>query len=279
MESIPSSFIHLNRRFSFVTLEVTNVLDFIQETTSWNLSILTWFLSILFVYVLLFKDSTSFIHPFLFLIGLVLLYLLTGSPYVSILGLSFSLHMIQMGLLYFIIPPLLIGGIPPDMYQRLLPQLRRTRFLISRLILYVFATLLFLYHIPFMMNLLLPHPQILLTYKTFLFFLACGMWWPIITTIPRRRKEKKQLSQYTFLCSLLITPSCLFFIVTAFTDANSPAFFTQFSAYLCVPTSHTHALLPTFFQSKTDQWLAGVCMFMIHSSGIYVTNQLPKETK
>lgn len=256
-----------------------NVLAVMQETIPWNLPVLAWFLCILFMYAIFCKNSTSFIYPTLFFIGLALLYLLIGSPYVSILELSFSLHMTQMGVLYFIIPPLLIAGIPPYMYRRLFTRLEQKNFLIPTLVLYGFAFLLFIYHIPSVMNLLLPHQPILLMYKTFLFFLACGMWWPVVTTTPKSRREKGQLTQYIFVCSLLITPSCIFFIVTAFIDGNSPAFFTQFSAHLCVPTSHIHGLLPNFFQSKTDQWLAGVSMFTLHACGVYLTNHLPKETR
>lgn len=254
------------------------VLGVIQETVAWNLPVLAWFLCILFVYVIFYKKSTSSIQPILFFSSLVLLFLLIGSPYVSILELSFSLHMIQMGILYFIIPPLFIAGIPPYMYQWRLKRLKLQNLLSFTFILSIFAILLFMYHIPFIMNVLLLHPPMLLTYKTMLFILACGIWWPMITSKPKNRREKRGLTRYTFLCTLLITPSCLFFIATAFIDSNSHAFFTQFSAHLCIPTSNMNSLLPSFFQSKTDQWLAGVCMFILHSCGVYLTNHLPKET-
>src|SRR5699024_11591334 len=85
-----------------------NFLRVMQETTSWNLPILALLLFVVFIYVGICKKDTPFVHPILFCLSLLILYVLIGSPYVSIVELSFSLHMIQMGLLYFIIPPLLI---------------------------------------------------------------------------------------------------------------------------------------------------------------------------
>src|SRR5699024_884020 len=254
-----------------------NFLRVMQETTSWNLPILALLLFVVFIYVGICKKDTPFVHPILFCLSLLILYVLIGSPYVSIVELSFSLHMIQMGLLYFIIPPLLIAGIPTYIYDKHSSCFGEKTFFIPISMMYVFAVLLFFYHLPSIMNVLLPHPPMLLTYKAILFFLACGMWWPIVTCRPRNQREKGRLTRYTSLCTLLISPTCLLLIVTAFIDSNSHAFFTQFSAHLCVPASHMHALLPPFFQSKTDQWLAGLCMFTLHSCGVYLTNHLPKE--
>ena len=56
----------------------------------------------------------------LFFLSLALLFLIIGTPLAALSHLSFSLHMLQMSLLYFIIPPLILAGIPERLFEKLL---------------------------------------------------------------------------------------------------------------------------------------------------------------
>ncbi|WP_369293410.1 cytochrome c oxidase assembly protein, partial [Alkalihalophilus pseudofirmus] len=51
-------------------------------------------------------------QPFLFFSSLILFYLTTGSPFAALSHLTFSSHMVQMSILFFIFPPLFLLGIP-----------------------------------------------------------------------------------------------------------------------------------------------------------------------
>lgn len=243
---------------------------------TWNLSLLACLLCFVLLYGILLKQTTRPLKPILFLMSLGLFYVLIGSPITSFIELSFSLHMIQMSILYFIIPPLFLLGIPSDLYKRLFSKVKRKPFLSSTHALYLFAILLFLYHVPFIFNAISQFTLYLNGYKVILFTLAFIMWWPLASPCPEERWSPLQLKRYVFKCGILITPACLFFIFTSFIHAESNSFLTQMSAHLCIPPNESVNLLPTFFQSKTDQFMAGVCMFGLHKFGLMMTSKLDK---
>src|SRR5699024_12305552 len=88
---------------------------------------------------------------------------------------SFSLHMIQMSILYFIIPPIFLLGIPEPLFQQLgkIPIIKKVRtFIFSPVIsLSIFAGLFLLYHLPFVLIILFHSLFAHTVYVISLFFL------------------------------------------------------------------------------------------------------------
>src|SRR5690625_4457397 len=89
----------------------------------WNIP---WFIGLICVtaiYIFFIKRYTNMQlkhgQPLLFFFCLCLMYVTLGSPLAAISHFSFSLHMIQMSILYFIVPPIFLLGIPEPLLQRL----------------------------------------------------------------------------------------------------------------------------------------------------------------
>lgn len=255
--------------------EVSTILVImLEDRGTWNLYVLAVLLCMVLLYGLLLKEKTRPLQPILFLTSVCLFYVLIGSPLTMFIELSFSLHMIHMSVLYFILPPLFLLGIPNDMYERFFSKIKKLAFLPAIHALYLFSILLFLYHIPSIFNFISQYEIYLNGYKIILFILAFMMWWPIVAPSPKERLREHALKRYIFKCGIWITPACLFFIVTSFIPAESNAFLTQMSAHLCIPPNESFDGLPPFFQSKTDQFMAGVCMFGLHKFGLLMTSKL-----
>ncbi len=248
------------------------------EPFTLNLPLLASLLTVFFIYILLLPSTTPLAKPILFFTSLCFLYLLIGSPLVQMTRLSFSVHMIQMGILYFIIPPLLLLGIPHSMIQKMsrrLNPVKRLRIPFSPThALYLFSLLLLMYHVPIVYTNLLENRLSQTFYEVVLFSLSISMWWPIASPVPSHRKTGQPLKRYVFKSGLLITPACLFFISTAFIDASHSPFLTQFTAHLCVPDVYT---MSSSFHTKFDQFFAGISMFGLHKIGLMMTVSLKKE--
>ncbi|WP_406603749.1 cytochrome c oxidase assembly protein [Neobacillus rhizosphaerae] len=135
-------------------------------------------------------------QPLLFLLSLALLILTTGSPLATLSHLSFSLHMIQMSILFFIIPPLLLLGTPELVFQRFvkIPLIHNMKILCYRplISLCIFAILFFMYHIPFILTIFSENPTIHNGYLLLLFFLSFSIWRPIVKPISNIRVLNKQ---------------------------------------------------------------------------------------
>ncbi|MBY7145067.1 cytochrome c oxidase assembly protein [Virgibacillus sp. NKC19-3] len=103
----------------------------LEDQSSWNIPLVVGLTCIAVLYSFFIKRDTriplTHLQPFLFFLGLGLWYLASGSPLATISHLSFSLHMIQMSLLYFIIPPLILLGIPDSIFKQVyqLPMIKK----------------------------------------------------------------------------------------------------------------------------------------------------------
>ncbi len=77
----------------------------IKNDLEWNIPILMAAAIIAVLYIILLKQTTEFTilqkQPLIFLLTLGLFVLVVGSPLSTISHLSFSLHMIQMSILFF----------------------------------------------------------------------------------------------------------------------------------------------------------------------------------
>lgn len=211
-----------------------------------------------------------------FTIGMAVLYVVKGSPLDLMGHLMFYAHMIQMAVLYLVIPAFVILGIPQWIwravinYKGIKPLFRFfTKPLIA---LILFNGVFSIYHIPDVFDIvktaMLPHAA----YTIMLFFLAVFMWWPIINELP----EEATLSGlkkvgYIFADGVLLTPACALII---FADTPMYATFSDPNAWaqalqLCVPSSTLASLNlsgPEMFNSMSlinDQQLGGVAMKII----------------
>ncbi|WP_246202573.1 cytochrome c oxidase assembly protein [Virgibacillus doumboii] len=218
-------------------------------------------------------------QPFLFFLALCLLYLIIGSPLSAISHLSFSLHMLQLSILYFIIPPLILAGIPGQLFKQLLkiPLIIKTGklFLTPKLALFLFSLLFLIYHLPFVLRVFSQNPFMQNGFLLALFILSFILWWPIVSPDPNQRFYNKHKKRYIFLSGLLLMPACTIFIVSALIDGTQNPFLNQITAQLCTPTqTDSPNLLPSPFNTKYDQIMAGALMLGVHKFGMILSSRL-----
>src|SRR5699024_9441065 len=99
----------------------------------WNIA---WFIGLICVALLYIFSirryimvKLQYVLSLLFFFCLSLIYITMGSPLTAISHFSFILHMIQMSILYFIIPPIFLLGIPEPLFQQLgkIPIIKKAR--------------------------------------------------------------------------------------------------------------------------------------------------------
>ncbi|WP_339253584.1 cytochrome c oxidase assembly protein [Sporosarcina sp. FSL W8-0480] len=256
-----------------------------QLTWHWPLLIAVFCISSLY---LLFihryaKEEIARLQPITFLTGLALLELVIGSPFATISHLSFSFHMIQMSILYFIIPPLVLLGIPEQLVD-ILPRLKRPRWLNiprfpTNMPLYTFAGLFFLYHTPIILSTLVSNPALKYCYLFVLFALSFGMWLPIASPVPLLRRCTCKLKRYAFISGIAITPACLLFIGTALLGISSNPLLLQLVAHLCGPSFATTIPieLPWPVNTRYDQILSGFLMMGMHKFSLIMALRLERK--
>ncbi len=256
----------------------------------WNIPLLMGLAVFSLVYLSFLKllpDSTAFRKQTLFLLfALATLYLCIGSPFTQFSHLSFSLHMLQMSILYFVVPPLLLLGIPEPLFQRTLNLsfLKKiSKLPLSPLVsLILFAVLFTSYHLPVVLNFISQHVLLQNSYSFLMFALSLGMWWPLTAPDPKQRLKGKRMKRFALLSGLILMPACLLLILNVlFAQIHNP-FLAQITAHICFPLeSSSINILPPFFNSKLDQFIAGVLMLFMHKFSIMtfirISGRLSKE--
>lgn len=225
-----------------------------------------------------FQDSSpvSMKQVIYFILAMVLLYVVKGSPIDLLSHIMFSAHMFQMALLYLVIPPLFIIAIPKWVW-RLVLEIRGVKSLFRFFTKPLFALMLFnvlfsLYHIPLVFDFIKTGMLVHAGYTVILFTTAVLMWFPLVNQLP----EHESLSgvkkvAYIFGSGILMTPACALIIFAdypmydTFTNAESWASAME----LCVPASALSGLTlsgPEMFNGLPlleDQQLGGVLMKVI----------------
>jgi putative membrane protein len=212
----------------------------------------------------------------LFLLSVILLYVIKGSPIDIMAHLTFYMHMIQMAVLVLVIPPLFILSIPPWVWRNLF-DIRVINTLFSfftkpLIALFLFNGIFSFYHIPLIFDHVMQNRWFHAGYSVLLFIVAIFMWWPLINELP----ESQSLSGikkvgYLFADGILLTPACALIIF-----ASSPMYATYSdprawgeAMSLCVGSStftHLNISGPQLFSSMSvlnDQQLGGVIMKVI----------------
>lgn len=212
----------------------------------------------------------------LFTISILLLYAIKGSPLDLMAHLMFYVHMIQMAVLVFIVPPLFILGIPVWIWRKTLSvRIINSifRFFTKPIIaLLLFNGLFSFYHVPIVFDHVMPNFWLHAGYSIVLFLVAIFMWWPLINELPEQDTLNglKKVG-YIFADGILLTPACALIIFadhSLYLTYSDPHVWAQ-SMKLCVGSS-TFANLnisgPQLFSSMSlinDQQLGGVLMKVI----------------
>jgi len=198
---------------------------------------------------------------FYFFTSLGIIYLAKGTP-INIYGhhIMFSAHMTQMALLYLVLPPIMIVGLPVWFYKSLLKTsfVKKTlHFLTLPLVsILLFNTLFSLYHFPFVFDNVMNSGWAHVIYHTALLISAFIMWIPVCSPLPEYETltDLKKIV-YIFAGGFLLTPVCALIIF-----ARMP----MYETYMGAP--QIFHLLP----SLDDQQLGGVIMKVIQELS-YIT--------
>lgn len=163
-----------------------------------------------------------------FSIAVGLFILLKATP-IDVIGTHylFSVHTVQLSLIFFIVVPFLLLSLPVTFLRQYVWH-HHTRILLNIfshpwLTLIAFNGLLSIYYIPTVFNLI--HGNILLTLlaQLILFVNAFFMWWVIIHPLPELRGLNYLLrALYIFLASTILMPTGFFYIVVE--QAHFPAY-------------------------------------------------------
>ena len=211
-----------------------------------------------------------------FLVGIVLLYIVKGSPVDLMAHIMFSFHMVQMALLLLLIPPILMKGIPWWVWKAVieLPAVNKVFPILTKplLALIVFSGLFSFYHIPLFFDFIKLDEGLHGSYTFILFLSAIFMWWSIvdIEEVSQRLHGLKKIG-YIIGSAVLITPACALIIFTGtplYDTYTNPDMWLK-AMELCVPVSTLAGLSlsgPELFSNMTpidDQQLGGILMKIV----------------
>lgn len=208
-----------------------------------------------------------------FVIGMLLLYTAQGSPIDLFSHLMFTAHMVQMAILYLVVPPLLLLGIPDWLLRKIIsfPFIKQLIKNLSRplVALVLFNGIFSIYHLPAIFDIVKTDVWLHAIYTGILFFLAMMMWWPIFTPmIEMQKMSPLRKIAYIFANGAIITPACALII---FADTSMYATYSDPKIWLnalqlCVPRDmistfsgigpEMYNMLPTL----EDQQLGGIVM-------------------
>jgi cytochrome c oxidase assembly factor CtaG len=167
---------------------VMSTWEMLGATWNWHPSVLIGCAALVSTYLTAGRRLAVPLPPVrftLFASGLVVLLLSLVSP-LDTLGdrYLFSVHMLQHLLLVLVVPPLLLGGLPPSLVDALLtyPRIARLEHILGNPLLAWPAAMgtLWIWHLPTLYNTALLYPGIhILQHLTFL-ITATMFWWPVI---------------------------------------------------------------------------------------------------
>ena len=214
----------------------------------------------------------------IFVICIILLYAMKGSPVDLLSHIIFSFHMLQMAVLYLMIVPLLFFAIPEYLIDYCIkqPYIERVFNFFTRPIiaLITFNGLFSIYHIPEILDGLKQNATLHSLFTILLFITAVFMWYPIFNNTNLERKKLSGLIKigYIFLIGVLLTPACgliIFATHPMYKTYTDPAAWMS-AMSLCVPTGTLQDIVqnsgisgPQYFTNMTpkdDQQTGGVIM-------------------
>lgn len=209
-----------------------------------------------------------------FVSGMLLLYLAIGGPFDLIGHFLFSVHMSAMLIIFLIVPPLLLKGIPSWMWRTVL-QYKVIHKLFAfftkpSFSLIIFNLLFSFYHFPIIFDSLKMNPLLHGLYITILFGAAIFMWWSIISPLPEWRtlSHIKRIG-LLFGNGILLSPALLILIMAdapIYASYSDPTIWTQVlqmyipsSALDSIPIS-SGAGMVFGVSTLSDQQIGGIIM-------------------
>lgn len=211
-----------------------------------------------------------------FLLAMLSLYIIKGSPIDLMSHIMFTYHMVQMAFLLLLVPILIIKGIPWWIWKVVVeaPVVRQIFkiFTIPVVAAFVFAMMFSLYHIPVLFDTIKLNETFHGIFTFFLFLAAFFMNWPLVNKVEGQPKMKNLFKiGYIIANAVLITPACALII---FNPEPMYATYTDGEVWLkamelCVPSSTLEGLTlsgPELFNNMSpigDQQLGGVLMKII----------------
>ncbi|MGB6407786.1 MAG: cytochrome c oxidase assembly protein [Planococcus donghaensis] len=241
--------------------EATEAANIVSQ---WNLWMAVALIVILMVYVYQFKTEVDFFKKFtFFFLALVVLYVTLGSP-LHVLGdhYLFSAHMLEQSLIYTLLPPLLLLGLPKRFVEPIIRvglQTKILSFLKRPLIpLLLFNVLFSFYHLPLIFNLVVGNSMLHNLMHFLLTVMAFFMWIPLIPLV----KELDTLSEihkigYIFAAGMLLTPACALIIF------SGQSFYTVYSE-----APQLFASLPPLEDQRTGGIVMKVVQEIVYSTVI-----------
>lgn len=184
-----------------------------------------------------------------FILGVSLFMLVKASP-LNYYGHNylFTAHMLQMAIIFIVIPPLLWLGVTQWMVQPFLDRFPRVSRVLSHPLLSIamFNSIFSLYHLPIVFDTMMSHHALHTLFYIILFCGAMLMWWPLmyITTELQSMSGLRKIL-YLFVGGVLLTPVCVLIVF-----APNPLFAT----YMDAPQLFRHMSV------LEDQQLGGVLM-------------------
>lgn len=216
------------------------------------------------------KEATYFI------LAIVLLYGIKGSPVEIMSTILFSAHMAQMALLYLVVTPLIVLGIPKWIWKAAveLPVVKQVfKFMTKPLISLLSFNIIFsIYHIPLVFDNVRTDATLHGLATVILFFLSLFMWWPLLNPADDDidLSGLKRIG-YILGSAVLLTPACGLIIFAEnplYAPYYDPQEFLKALA-LCVPVNTLEGLtltgpeLFTDMSTQNDQQLGGVIMKIV----------------
>lgn len=217
-----------------------------------------------------YPDTSQLIS---FTSGMLLLYIIKGSPIDLLSHIMFTAHMVQMALYYLVFPVLIIKGIPEWLWLKVIgfPVVRHIFNLLTRplIALLLFNGLFSFYHLPVIFDFAKANPLAHAVITTVILVAAFCVWWPVFTPVENQDTMQPLLKMgFIFANGVLITPACALII---FSDFPLYATYSETGGWiqalsLCVPSSVLSGLSltgPEMFSPIPvieDQQLGGIMM-------------------
>ncbi|AQL55962.1 cytochrome c oxidase assembly factor CtaG [Abyssicoccus albus] len=211
-----------------------------------------------------------------FILIMITLYIVKGSPIDLLSHILFSYHMLQMAVVYLLITPLLYFAIP-EYWMKYVVNLPVIKPIVQVMTKPLIAIILFngvfsIYHLPVVLDFLKQEATAHSVFNVLLFILALFMWYPVFNKHEEHQMFGLYKLLYIFVIGVLLTPACGLIIFSQSPMYNT---YTDGSAWLksmevCVPTSILDSLSdsgmisgPEYFTNETplhDQQTGGVVM-------------------
>ncbi len=185
-------------------------------------------------------------------------------------GYLFSAHMLQHLLLVLVVPPLLLLGIPPQVFERLLrwtPADKSERVLGRPLLAWSLGMgTLWVWHAPALYDLALRYQGVHVLQHLCFLVAATIFWWPVIAPLPERR-QLPALGAVVYLIAGGLTSSLLGIIITLAPLGLYPAYLHPVDRLGILPLIRGRSQWD--FSALADQQLGGVLMWIL-SSPLYL---------